>query len=148
MMSPIGSAHEVSTNLTAAAIRRLLPNGWHERIQQTVRLPVSKLQPDIAVVRGSIRDYAGSAPTPDAVGLVVEVADSSVGYDLGAKALLYSQGGIKEYWVVNLVDRRVEVFRGPGPEYATRLTFAADARVPFTLDCQTLGEIPVAEILP
>lgn len=147
-MSPIGSAHEVCTNLTAAALRKRLPSGWHERIQQTVNLADSAVQPDIVIVRGAIREYVHAAPTPEAIGLIVEVADSSLLFDLGKKLRLYAQAGIQEYWVVNLIDRRVDVFGGASKDYSAGQTFAGDGRVPFTLGGQSCGEIAVAEILP
>ena len=67
--------------------------------------------PDLAVVTGSVRDYARSHPTTAV--LVVEVADSSLGYDLGDKASLYAAAGIADYWVVDLVNRQVVVMRNP-----------------------------------
>ena len=46
----------------------------------------------------------------------MEVADSSVRYDTGKKLAAYAKAGIREYWVVNLVKRAVEVYRGPSPD--------------------------------
>ncbi len=66
--------------------------------------------PDIAVVPGSPRDYEQH---PRSAQLVVEIADSSLAYDTGDKANLYAAGGIDEYWVVDLVNRQLHVFRDP-----------------------------------
>ena len=64
------------------------------------------------------RGFAGGSyrqrrPEPDDVLLVVEVADSSTEYDLGDKLKLYATAGIREYWVVNVPQHRIEVFREP-----------------------------------
>lgn len=73
--------------------------------------PVSQPEPDIAVVKGSARDYAVAHPTTAL--LVVEVAESTLAFDRGEKASLYAGAGISEYWVLNLVARRLEVSRDP-----------------------------------
>jgi Uma2 family endonuclease len=65
---------------------------------------------DIAVVPGSPRDYTEH---PRGALLVVEIAESSLAYDCGPKADLYAAGGIREYWVVDLVHRRVVMHRDP-----------------------------------
>ena len=70
-------------------------------------------------------EYVGRHPEPDDVALLVEVADSSVDYDLGEKALLYAQAGIGDYWVVLVNDAAVVRHRTPAPEGykdVTRLT--------------------------
>jgi len=77
-------------------------------------------------------EYEGRHPEPDDVALLVEVADSSVDYDLGEKALLYAQGGIGDYWVVLAEAQAVVVHRQPtseGYQQVTRLT-GADTLAP------------------
>jgi Uma2 family endonuclease len=71
----------------------------------------SEPEPDIAVVNGTRRDYVKAHPTTAV--LVVEVADSSLAYDRTYKASLYAKAGIQEYWILNLADRLLEVFREP-----------------------------------
>jgi Uma2 family endonuclease len=66
--------------------------------------------PDLAVVAGTPRDYP---QYPRSAQLVVEVAESSLAYDTRDKANLYAAGGIAEYWVVDLVNRQLHVFRDP-----------------------------------
>ena len=48
----------------------------------------------------------------------MEVSDTTLAYDRGQKASLYARAGITDYWIVNLVDRQVEVFRQPRPDAA------------------------------
>jgi len=73
-------------------------------------------EPDVSVLLGGVDDYSDHHPTPSEIALVVEVADSSLDFELGRKQELYRDAGVPEYWVVNLRDRCVEVFRGPQSE--------------------------------
>ena len=70
-------------------------------------------EPDIAVVRGSPRDYRDAHPS-SAV-LVIEVADATLQQDRERKGSLYARAGISDYWIVNVPDRCVEVYRDPAP---------------------------------
>ncbi len=72
--------------------------------------------PDVFVVSGSEKDYQERHPTQAEAMLVVEVANTTVEYDLGEKALLYAQSGVADYWVVLVKDNAVVVHRQPTPE--------------------------------
>ena len=74
-------------------------------------------EPDLAVVPGTRADYRESHPARPA--LAVEVADSSLDFDREHKGGLYARGGVQDYWIVNLIDRVLEVYRDPGPDPAT-----------------------------
>jgi Uma2 family endonuclease len=113
----------------------LIVAGRHDvRVQMPLRVPdVRSLpEPDLAVVR---RDDASLAHPASAV-LVVEVALSSRRTDVEVKPSLYAAAGVPEYWVVDVPERRVERFTGPGPAaYATRATLAArGALAPLALE--------------
>ena len=86
----------------------------------------SEPEPDIVATSSPVvEDYGKSKPL-----LVVEVAESSLRYDLNAKAPLYAEAGVPEYWVVNLVDREFVVFRTPeNGTYRDRTTHGIDERV-------------------
>ena len=72
-------------------------------------------EPDISVVRGRSRDYINQPGAGD-VALIVEVADKGrLAFDRGEKLGSYAGGGIPVYWIINLVDRQVEVYTDPGP---------------------------------
>lgn len=73
-------------------------------------------EPDILVARGSNEDYQERHPGPEDILLVVEVADRTLRADREQKGLLYARAGIPEYWIVNLPERRLEVYRQPSPE--------------------------------
>src|SRR4051794_38413782 len=73
--------------------------------------PRNQPQPDVMVLQSRADCYAEAHPTASDVFLLIEVADSSVEYDLETKAAIYAQAGIADYWVVNLVDTRLVVLR-------------------------------------
>jgi Uma2 family endonuclease len=102
-------------------------------------------EPDVAVVPGSFRDYPDAHP--EHAVLIVEVADMSLEFDRKRKAELYARSRIPEYWVVNLVDRRLEVFRGPqASRYGIQLLFNVDDSVSPITALQT--RLHVASLLP
>jgi len=152
-MSPQNSPHATALTLTAEELRTLFAAGYVVRTQLPLDLsPSSQPEPDIAVVRGNVRDYASAHPTTAL--LIVEVSESSLRFDRGEKASLYASAGIPEYWIVNLLDRRLEVYRDPVPMtgqpygYGYRTGthyFAADVVTPLAAP---QGVIKVADLLP
>jgi Uma2 family endonuclease len=112
---PKGSEHAAAVDMTYVALLSAIPAGWTVRGQNPVALDdESAPEPDLAVVRGSPTDFRYAHPTRPA--LVIEVAESSLQFDRVTKASLYARGGIVDYWIVNLIDRVVEVYREPGPD--------------------------------
>ncbi len=103
----------------ASAVRRIqrtLHSGLAHRAVISVQLPlvaapISAPEPDVAVLPGTEADYDRAHPT--AALLVVEVAERSIAQDRLTKAAIYAAAGIPEYWIVNLRDQCVEVFREP-----------------------------------
>ena len=84
------------------------------RVQLALQLgPKSMPEPDFALVRREVVDSSEGHPT--GADLVIEVSESSLGHDRRKKAGLYARAGIPEYWIINLRDRLVEVYREPGP---------------------------------
>jgi Uma2 family endonuclease len=67
----------------------------------------------VVVVPGTPDDYADRHPVPDDVRLLVEVSDTTLGYDRNRKAAIYAEAGIADYWILNLPQRRLEVRRDP-----------------------------------
>ena len=113
-MSPEGPKHAGAIDLCAEALRRIFGPDHTVRVQHPLAVDAEdEPEPDIAVVRGGPRDHLAEHPH-NAV-LVIEVAESSLAYDRGDKALLYARAGFPDYWIVNLVDGRVEVHRDPTP---------------------------------
>jgi Uma2 family endonuclease len=129
-----------------------LGRSWRIRVQLPLALgPDSEPEPDVSVVRGTPRDAPSGHPTTAA--LVVEVADSSLRLDRGPKARVYARAGIADYWIVNLIDRVLEVHREPsGPRPGGQSAYAAV----HTLDADAIiaplaappARIAVADLLP
>ena len=109
-MAPQNPRHAVAGDLVADAVRRAVGERGAVRVQRSfVAGRYSVPEPAVAVVPGRLRDYGRSRPT--AALLVVEVADSSLAQDRITKAAIYAAAGIPEYWIVNLRNDHVEVFR-------------------------------------
>src|SRR5215467_11843109 len=126
---PQRTPHAMATQLAAEALRTAFGPGWSVRVQLPIALDAeSEPEPDVAVVGGSPRDYPTEHPSAPA--LVVEVAHASLRADRLLKARLYARAGIAEYWIVNLVDRVLEVYRSPtGPRSGRRAAYADVRRI-------------------
>lgn len=114
-MPPIGHAHaNIVDELAVLAITQAPRGTVRVRVQGPLRLDAySEPQPDIAILRGPADAYRTRHPTAADVLLLLEVADSSLRDDRMRKMPLYARHGIPEVWLVNLVDRVVEVHRAP-----------------------------------
>ena len=122
-------------------------------VQQPITLSDSEPEPDVVVAIGTEQDYAKRHPGAREVPLVVEVSDSSLPDDQTTKLGLYAAAKIPVYWIVNLVDRQVEVYTDPDPAasppaYRTRTDYRPGDAVPIALDGQPAGSIPVADLIP
>ena len=127
IIPPIGDPHEVSTDwLTRLFVPPLIGRAI-VRVQGAIRLhDRSAPQPDIAVLRERPLSEVGPYFPPD-VHLVVEVADSTLAYDRGAKLARYAAAGIPEVWIVNLRAREVTSYAEPsGAEYAAVRAYQAE----------------------
>jgi Uma2 family endonuclease len=114
---PQNSPHATALGAADDALRAVLPPGFIVRAQMPMALDdESAPEPDLAVVSGRRADYGQGHPTRAV--LVVEVADSSLQFDRRDKGSLYARARIAEYWIVNLIDRVLEVHRDPEPDPA------------------------------
>ena len=149
-----GHAHFITVSLLYQAMLRLVGPGWTVIQEQPVAIDESSLpELDLAVIRGSLRDYLQRRPNALDLGRLIEVADSSLLQDRRVKLRVYAQARLPHYWVVNITDRRVEVYEAPvnregGPGYAIRHDYLPGQDVPVVLDGQQVGTIAVDEILP
>jgi Uma2 family endonuclease len=112
---PQGSAHATAVGAVDDALRAALPPGWIVRAQMPVALDEdSAPEPDLVVVSGTRADYREAHPRRPV--LAIEVADWSLTFDRLYKGSLYARAGIGDYWIVNLIDRVLEVYRDPGQD--------------------------------
>ncbi len=150
---PQGAAHYTAIRKTATALEAAFGPGWEVRTQGPLGLDDdSEPEPDVAVVPGGLDDYSRAHPSRPA--LTVEVAESSLSVDRQHKGSLYARAGLPDYWVLNLVDRVLEVYREPAPDatapfgwrYARREVFDASARV--TPLAAPGSIVPVSQLFP
>ena len=114
-MSPMLEPHVSGVALTQYALQAAFGAGHFVRTQAPLDAGTpSDPEPDVAVVPGGPRTYT-QAPPASATLLVVEVADSTLYFDTTTKAELYATAGIKDYWVLDVENRRLHVFRDPQP---------------------------------
>jgi Uma2 family endonuclease len=142
--------HSFSATATHQALVDRLPAGWLARKEEPVRIPAyDEPEPDVAVVRGLNADYRHRTPEPGDVGLVVEVSETTLSQDRGPKLTAYAKGRVPVSWIVNLVDRQVEVYSRPSRgAYKSRVVFQAGQQVPVAIGGQPLRPIAVDDILP
>jgi len=109
-MSPIGAPHNFAVQaLTELLVLALHGRAWVRPQMSLAAHELSEPEPDVAIVPRV--DYHVEQPTQALT--VIEVAESSLAYDRGRKLRLYASCGVPEYWIVNLPERCVEVYREP-----------------------------------
>ena len=150
---PKNPPHRIATGLVRDALQALLPPGWYVDTQEPITTGDSEPEPDVAVIRGDTRQYADRHPGPGDVALVVEVADTTLERDRTSKRAVYARARLPVYWIVNLVDRRVEVYLDPAgddesPDYQTRTQYGPADDVPVTIAGQKVGVIRCDSIMP
>ncbi len=116
-MSPIGALHAAIVARLTAFLCRTVGHGVIVWCQNPIRLDdVSEPEPDIALLRPRADGYMSAHPGPGDVLVVIEVADTSLAYDLSVKVPLYALHGIPEAWVIDAATRQTRVFREPSAE--------------------------------
>lgn len=147
-MAPIKPPHAGTVNRLAS----LLFRGAGDKAVISVQNPLlasalSVPQPDLALLAPRADFYAAAHPGATEVLLVVEVSDTSLAFDLNTKIPLYARCGIREVWIVDVVERAVHVFRSPAEDgYRSALVARGSERVA----CDALPEvaIQVSELFP
>lgn len=109
--------HNTGVSLTSGFCRRVFGEGHYVREEKGFVVPPdTDVGPDVAVVIGTERDYSTGGiyrGRPTAALLIVEVSNTTLAYDLGTKAELYAKAGVEDYWVLDVIGRRLTVFRRP-----------------------------------
>ncbi len=123
-MPPIGSQHASVVDRLAEMLRqKLAPERCQVRIQGPFRLnDESEFLPDVMLLKPRSDFYSQSHPGAEDVLLLIEVSDTTLAYDSGRKQALYANAGVSEYWVVDVTNRCIQVYRGPATgNYKQRL---------------------------
>ena len=114
-MPPQGPIHSTGTSAVQETLRIVFGSGFYVRPQMPLSLGLaSDPEPDIAVVPGSFRDYRAAHPTTAL--LVVEVSDTTLDFDQHEKASLYARADIQDYWIINIPEQALEIYRDPQPD--------------------------------
>lgn len=145
--------HACAVGLVGASLRPVMPSGWMLRAPTALTLSDSEPEPDGAVVRGNPRTYIAHHPGPSEIGLVIEVADSTLAGDRADKVRIYARAGIVCYWIVNLVDNQIEVYTSPSgptaaPTFAQRVDYRPGDQLPLVLGGVAVAQIAVSDLLP
>jgi Uma2 family endonuclease len=145
--------HWITAELVRSALSTLNIAGFFIHCQNPVTTSDSEPEPDVALVRGQPLDYRRGHPDPKQAPFVVEVADSTLAQDRNWKKCIYARAGIPVYWIVNLVDRQVEVFSSPTgpteqPDYRSRQIVGIDGELPVVIDGREVGRLKVKDLLP
>ena len=144
---PQGAYHASVLGAADDALRAALSRGWIVRAQMPVSLDYeSAPEPDLAIVRGARADYRAAHPmVPD---LALEVADTSLTFDRREKGSLYARAGVPEYWIVNVVDRVLEIYREPAQDasapYGWSYGFVERCAPPATVTSSAVVMAPIA----
>ena len=146
-MSPIGSNHASHLKRINKLFTRLIPENLFPSVQDPLQLgDLSEPEPDFMLLKPSEDSYASRHPVAEDVLLLIEIADSSLNFDQNQKLRLYAMHNIPEYWLLNLIDNCLEVYRKPkGEVFAEKTTL-------YQGDNITLSQLPditiqVSEIL-
>ena len=145
--------HDTTLSLTKDELEVAISAEWYIRVQMAVVLgKTGQPEPDIAVVLAPIKRYLTQHPVLKDIGMLVEVADSSLLQDRRDKAPIYAGGRIPWFWIVNVADRFVEVYSEPkggaSPEYRKREDYLVGAKVPVVLNGKIVGHVEVAKLFP
>jgi len=146
--------HVAGVSLAARAAERAFGPGYWVRRQNPIRLGKrSKPEPDVAVVVGSENDYIDSG-APENPLLIIEVSDTTLRLDRGRKAAMYAKYSVADYWILNIIDRQLEVHREPihDPSHRSKFHYADVKALKLGESVAPLAakdaHIPVADIMP
>jgi Uma2 family endonuclease len=139
-MTPINIAHaNCVTAVTEWSFQSADLNRMMIRVQNPIRIPANNSEPEPDIVWVNRKEYSRH-PEPADVLLLIEVADRTLDFDRNEKLEVYADAGVIEFWIVNLIDEQIEVYRKPsGRTYGEQATYRGDAGIhPLALPGATL----------
>jgi len=149
-MSPLYPPHAAAVDALMEELISKTSQRVRVRIQQPITLPTQATEPEPDfVLAAKSENYRKKHPYPADIILVGEVSDSTLAYDRGKKAQLYAEAGIREYWIVNINDSVLEIYRNPTGQgthagYQTKLTVTAEEEVaPLALPDCNIDLVPI-----
>ena len=150
---PKNPPHRIATRLAQQALEAVVPAGWYVDAQEPITLNDSEPEPDVMIVRGETRDYQDRHPGPEDLALIVEVADSTLERDRGVKRLVYARAGIPVYWIINVLERVLEVYYEPSgttedAHYKQRRDYGPTDSAPVMIGVLEVGRVAVRDLLP
>jgi Uma2 family endonuclease len=149
-MDEMKPPHVLASELLRDSLQPMIPAGRYIREDKPVQIPdYDQLRPDIAVVRGNPRVYAKRHPMPEDISLLIEISDTTLSKDRKQKLPSYARSGIQVYWIVNVIERQVELYTQPvADQYGSKLVFTAGQSVPVIIDGVEVGHIAVDDFMP
>ncbi len=150
---PKNPPHRRATRRLRRTLERILPPGWLLDVQEPITTLDSEPEPDGAVIRGDEDRYADHHPGPEDLALVVEVSAATLQRDRTLKLRIYARASVPVYWIVNLIDRQIEVYTDPTgpaeqPTYGQRRDYGPADDAPLVIDGREVGRVAVREVLP
>ncbi len=141
---PRNPPHAATITQADKKISKSLPDGWHTRVQMAITTADSQPEPDLVVALGEPSAYFSRHPEARDIALLVEVSNSALVHDRSVKGRIYAREAIPVYWIINLVDRVVEVYTDPtgptaSPGYRQRQDYTVNDTIPLPLGGQVLG---------
>lgn len=146
-----GTLASAIISILADILRTGLPEAYLVRTQLPLKLREGVPEPDLAIVSGPHTRYRKSHPTAEETPVLIEVSDSSLAKDRGSKLQMYARNSIREYWIVNCVDRCLEVYTNPSattaqPHYKKKSVLGIDDIATLRIKGQPPVEIAIATL--
>lgn len=150
---PKNPPHRIATRVAQQALEAVVPAGWYVDAQEPITLNDSEPEPDVMIVRGETRDYRDRHPGPEDLALIVEVADTTLERDRGVKRMVYARAGIPVYWIINLLERVLEVYEEPSGSgddagYQRHCYYGSADSTAIVIDGSDVGRVAVRDLLP
>ena len=131
VMSPEGPIHVAEIGAAADELRRVFgPSYWVRLGNPFIVDDHSEPQPDLLVVPGRPHDWRERHPDPEDAALVVEASNTSLNFDLNRKKRLYARARVSEYWVIDIPNECIHVFReAKSDDFLSHVTFGHGATI-------------------
>lgn len=145
-ISPVGISHSHCVQELIRYAIKNLDDKYICRSEQPVAFPLHSMpEPDLVLTKKFKHRFKKRRPGPEDIKLIVEVAASTLGRDRGAKNKLYASYGLPEYWILNLIDKQVELYTEPTETegYAKREDFAVGDK----FNSPLLGKLLVSQVM-